>query len=436
MSLSFTIRPGYSFGSSEKVTYSKLNLLGQPRIESSGTLDTVEITDGAVTTDKLASTININSKISDHNLALTKLAQGTHGQILYYDSAGDLVTLAPGTSGYFLSTAGAGADPAWKSAVTGTGVVAYSSLTTNGLADQYLTTDSSGNIEWIAKPITNSASVFDTSDLATIVAAGTPYVVTQAHGLGKVPEQVVVTLRCISDDTSNTGYVTGDEVAIWGSYCPKNSSSLEFPTTGVAVDATNVTIQITDEVDSALGRFQIQKKDGSNYVGLGTSGSKFQYRIRAWAEGAGSSASNNAGPLTSEPGYYFSEESTATMDSIYVSSGPKHVFTHGLGEVPRLVRVVLKFTDTVTQLPGVVSGDEIDIGSLMGVPPTGAADDRRRTHIAANIINKSNSVTVQFSKAAGVLPELIISDPATGDLSGALTAVTLSKMKLKVYAWK
>jgi len=83
MAITFNVQPGYQFSASERVTYSKLNLLGTPGISLEGTVDSSEITDGAVVTSKLQNGIDINSKISDHNLALTKLAQGTHGQILY-----------------------------------------------------------------------------------------------------------------------------------------------------------------------------------------------------------------------------------------------------------------------------------------------------------------------------------------------------------------
>ena len=38
---------------------------------------------------------------------------GTHGAVVFYDSSGDLVELAPGTAGEVLNTNGAGADPSW-----------------------------------------------------------------------------------------------------------------------------------------------------------------------------------------------------------------------------------------------------------------------------------------------------------------------------------
>lgn len=147
MALSFSVTPGYSFSDSEKVTYSKLNLLGSPVITLDGQAESGEIADGSITTAKLASTIDINSNIADHNLDLTKLASGTHGQVLYYDSNGDLVTLAPGTSGNFLKTNGAGADPEWA-AQAGVGTINISQLNPGG-ANQIARTNSAGTAaEW------------------------------------------------------------------------------------------------------------------------------------------------------------------------------------------------------------------------------------------------------------------------------------------------
>ena len=160
MALSFSVTPGYSFSDSEKVTYSKLNLLGSPVITLDGQAESGEIADGAITDDKLASTVDINSKVADHNLALTKLASGTHGQVLYYDTNGDLVTLGPGTAGTFLKTNGPAADPEWASQA-GAGTIAISQLTTAG-ANKLLATDASNNVEW--RP--------DTGLLPSIAATG------------------------------------------------------------------------------------------------------------------------------------------------------------------------------------------------------------------------------------------------------------------------
>jgi len=149
MPLSVNVGPGHNFSDGEKVTYTKLNALGAPSITFTGSIDSNQITDGAVLTSKLEQGIDINSKISDHNLNLTKLEAGTQGQILYYDTNGDLVKLSPGSDGQFLKTKGSGANPEW-SAQDGTDTINISQINTDG-ANKYISTDGSGNIQWETK---------------------------------------------------------------------------------------------------------------------------------------------------------------------------------------------------------------------------------------------------------------------------------------------
>lgn len=49
-------------------------------------------------------------------IALSKLAAGTHGGVMHRTTAGVMTELPVGTSGYFLKTQGAGADPVWAAA--------------------------------------------------------------------------------------------------------------------------------------------------------------------------------------------------------------------------------------------------------------------------------------------------------------------------------
>ena len=114
-----------------------------------GQAETSQIADGAITTAKLADTIDINSKISTRSIELDKLETGTHGQVLYYDSTGLLTTLNHGTDGLFLQTKGPGASPEWA-AQAGLSSVPISLITTAG-ADKYISTDSSGTIQWESK---------------------------------------------------------------------------------------------------------------------------------------------------------------------------------------------------------------------------------------------------------------------------------------------
>jgi len=171
MPLSVIIGPGYNFSDGEKVTYTKLNMLGSPAVTFTGSIDSNQITDGAVLTSKLEQGIDINSKISDHNLNLTKLEAGTQGQLLYYNSDGDLVKLSPGSDGQFLKTKGSGANPEWA-AQDGTDTINISQINTDG-ADKFISTDSAGAIQWEAKSSLSIAAAQIWEQQLNSVHAGT-----------------------------------------------------------------------------------------------------------------------------------------------------------------------------------------------------------------------------------------------------------------------
>lgn len=424
MPLSVIVTTGYNFSDGEKVTYPKLNLLGTPSVTFTGELSSAQLSDGSVTTNKLEQGININSKINDHNLNLTKLEAGTQGQILYYNTDGDLVKLAPGTDGQFLRTKGSSAAPEWASQA-GLSSVPYTDITTNGV-DKYLTTDSSGNIEWINKPNTNSVSVYDTSDLAAIIAAGSPYTATQAHGFGDVPEQVVVTLRCTADDTSNTGYVVGDEVLLSGTHCNKKNSQGEIPAASAIVDSTNVVVQVTDEVRSDASKFMVYKKSDASQVGIGSSANKFVFRIRVWESGF-SSSGTNAGPLTSEPGYYFTSTSITTLNDILTGSQSNWTvsFNHGFGSIPKLSRVVAVCTATDNDT-GYVAGDEVDIVNLYRASSGGS-------YPSATVTSSLGNVRIAFAEASSSY--LTIQHKTSANWV-QMSSASKSNFKLKLYAWK
>ena len=138
-----------------------------------------------------------------------------------------------------------------------------------------------------------TADIFDTSTLSGIISnPGTgPYVVTQNHGLGELPDKVEVTLLCIEDDESTTGYAVGDEIQLSTSWIDRQGETQEFPTTGVTFNETNVILQLSEYAKSDLSRFYIRKKDNTDgqtsnqYVYLGSSGTKFKFRIRVWKKG-------------------------------------------------------------------------------------------------------------------------------------------------------
>ena len=435
MPLSLIVSPSYNFADGEKVTYPKLNLLGSPSVTFTGELSSAQLADGSVVVSKLEQGININSKIDDHNLNLTKLEAGTQGQILYYNADGDLVKLPPGTDGQFLRTKGSSAAPEWASQA-GLSSVPYTDITTNG-NDKYLTTDSSGNIEWINKPTVSVASVFDTSDLATIVTSS-PFLVTQPHGLGTTPEHVVVTVRCTLDDSTNTGYAVGDEILLSSTHCDRQNETQEFPTTGVTFNDTNVILQMTQYVKTDLSRFYVKRKDNStspDYVAIGASGSKFTFRIRVFTQGY-SSSGTNAGPLTSEPGYYFSGLSSGTAgDYIFATTaaGRQVVFNHGLGSVPKLVRSVFVATSDISEL-GLVAGQEIDTSNLLG--SFGGSE----FHLVQTVSTTSQvRLNVQLGDVGQAPSKVWLGNNSTNRITEFVNGINsgvISGLKFKLYAWK
>lgn len=432
MAITFNVQPGYQFSASERVTYSKLNLLGTPGITLNGTVDSGEITDGAVTTQKLASSIDINSKIDDHNLALTKLAQGTHGQILYYDANSDLVTLPPGTDGYFLRTKGAGADPEWASQA-GLGSVPYTDITTDG-NDKYLTTDSSGNIEWINKPTVVLPDSFITTGTADSIfaAAGKEEVVpiVDSSGAAYTPEHIRVTLYCETTDTA-TGYDAGDELELghnfWSAYSQNRNAVIVI----YDASAQSVVIKFNGNTSAVSSLRILSKTTGQSVEPTSTVLQNFKFKVRAWRSGF-ASAGTNAGPLTSEPGYYFSGLSSGTAgDYIFGTTAASRqvVFNHGLGSVPKLVRSVFVATSDVSEL-GLVSGQEVDTSNLIG------SFSSSEWHLVQTVSTTSQvRVNVSLGSSGQSPSPVWLTNNSTNKIV-QLTSDMMSKMKFKLYAWK
>jgi len=78
---------------------------------AAGSIDNEHLADDAVDTDEIA----------DNAVTLAKMAGGTDGNIISFDASGDPVAVATGTDGQVLTSAGAGAPPAFEDAAGGGG---------------------------------------------------------------------------------------------------------------------------------------------------------------------------------------------------------------------------------------------------------------------------------------------------------------------------
>ena len=92
---------------------------------SADSVDSDQYVDGSIDTIHIA-----NNAVTGAKIAMTSDAQG---DVMYYNGT-DYVRLAPGTSGQFLKTLGASANPAWGTVVTDTSGAWTSGTATTGKA--------------------------------------------------------------------------------------------------------------------------------------------------------------------------------------------------------------------------------------------------------------------------------------------------------------
>lgn len=124
MPLSVTVTPGYSYAipsgndPGEALKYPDLNLGFNPTITLAGQVSSAQIASGAVTEAKYGAGSIPQSALKDDIIGAAQLAAQTPGSVLTFDASGDPVFISPGTSGYVLTSAGAGAQPSWAAAVS------------------------------------------------------------------------------------------------------------------------------------------------------------------------------------------------------------------------------------------------------------------------------------------------------------------------------
>ena len=109
-----------------------------------GSIDTVHIgnsqitnalmADNAIDTAEIAASAVETAKINDNAVTLAKMASGTDGNIISYDTSGNPVAVATGSSGQVLTSAGAGAVPSFQTPTVGdiTNVIAGTLLDGGG----------------------------------------------------------------------------------------------------------------------------------------------------------------------------------------------------------------------------------------------------------------------------------------------------------------
>ena len=98
-------------------------------------VDGTKIADDSIDSEHYAAGSIDNAHLADNAVDGTHIALGSdaQGDVMYYNGT-DYVRLAPGTSGQFLKTLGASANPAWGTVVTDTSGAWTSGTATTGKA--------------------------------------------------------------------------------------------------------------------------------------------------------------------------------------------------------------------------------------------------------------------------------------------------------------
>jgi hypothetical protein len=88
---------------------------------SANSVDSAQYVDGSIDTVHIAALQVTGAKIAANTITGDKIALGSdaQGDVIYYNGT-DYARLGVGTSGQFLKTQGAGANPAWATVVTDT----------------------------------------------------------------------------------------------------------------------------------------------------------------------------------------------------------------------------------------------------------------------------------------------------------------------------
>jgi hypothetical protein len=91
-------------------------IVGKNPGRGSGVVGATAIADESVDSDAYVDASIDNAHIADNAVGLAEMAGGTDGNIISYDASGNPVAIATGNDGQVLTSAGAGAPPAFEAA--------------------------------------------------------------------------------------------------------------------------------------------------------------------------------------------------------------------------------------------------------------------------------------------------------------------------------
>jgi hypothetical protein len=187
---------------------------------------------GAASAGTIGEVQVVADMVADNAITLAKMASGTDGNIISYDASGNPVAVATGSDGQVLTSAGAGAQPAFETLPVG-GIT---------VAEQWrINTSFNGD----ADPIASNWEINDTDSPGTIGGG----VISQSSGIFSFDRTGLYSINFFTTQVGNGGddlwinaqvQVSVDNGSSWSSPT-ENSSNIGNPGSGVMYTGTSQT---------------------------------------------------------------------------------------------------------------------------------------------------------------------------------------------------
>jgi hypothetical protein len=161
--------------------------------------------------------------VADNAITLAKMASGTDGNIISYDTSGNPVAVATGSSGQVLTSAGAGAVPSFQAAAAGGKILQVK----NGIKTAQVQTTSE-NFQDVSSATSLSMACASTSSKVLILAHFNECYLTGYHGINlritAGGSSIAKSQQCLTASSSEKFY----NQDITYLHSPSSTSSIEY----------------------------------------------------------------------------------------------------------------------------------------------------------------------------------------------------------------